>query len=405
MNAASQATPIRRVIASAPDWHLSGVNVFMTRLFRELNARGWDTTVVITNPTAAASERAPVPEDMDIVRLPPTPNRAIRLRQRMLLDELAARAPCVYLPNYDFDTAGVIPALPAGVTVAGIVHSDEGIYYDFVRDLGAWMDGVVAVSTAIEHELEACSPDLAGRLTRIGYGVPVRATAPAKPPAPPLRVVYAGRISHGQKRIGDLAEIVAAIHESEAPVEFDIAGDGPDRQEFERIAAASIAAGSTRMHGSLTPEATASLIDAAHVLVLTSEFEGLPVVLMEAMEAGCVPIVTRIRSGIGELVKDGVNGLMFEVGDIGSACASILRLASEPGLAGAMAGRARARLASSEFALDRSADRYEALFDSLMAARLEPGFKHTPGRAFIPIHHRLGARIATRWAQLTGGRR
>ena len=393
----------RRVIASAPDWHLSGVNVFTTRLFRELRARGWQPSVVITNPTAAPSELAPLPNDLNLVQLPPTSNRAIRRRQAMLREFLAERTPCVYLPNYDFDTAGTLPALPRDVAVAGIVHSDEDVYYDFVREFGEWMDGVVAVSVAIERELGSQLPRLADRVTRISYGVPVRTSAPAKAATPPLRVVYAGRHSQRQKRISDLAAVIAAVHESGAQVEFDIAGDGPDRGEFERCAAASIAAGSTRMHGALSPEATAALFDNAHVLILTSEFEGLPVVMLEAMEAACVPVATRIRSGVGDLVDDGRNGILFPVGDVAAAVRAILRLASGQLPLAEMSAAARATLNSSEFTISHAADRYEALFERMLAARADGRFAPRRGRGVIPRHHRWGPRIAARWAQLTGG--
>ena len=396
---------LRRVVASTPDWHLSGVNVFTTRLFRELRARGWETTVVITNPTAAPDELAPVPDDLNIVRFSPTPNRAIRRRQAMLRDALAERAPCVYLPNYDFDTAGVIPILPRDVAIAGIVHSDEEVYYDFIRDLGEWMDGIVAVSATIKHELAARLPGAKNRLTRIAYGVPMRDSVPAKPASPPLRVVYAGRLSRRQKRITDLADVIAAVHASGAPVTFDVAGDGPDRGEFEQRAAASIAAGATRMHGALSPEATARLFDESHVLILTSEFEGLPVVMIEAMEAGCVPLVTRIRSGIGDLVEDGRNGILFPVGGVAAAADALRRLATGSGTAGleAMAAAARAHLVASEFTLPHAADRYEELFAQVLVARAAGAFAPRPGRALIPRHHRWGPRIAARWARLTGG--
>ncbi|HUG10154.1 MAG TPA: glycosyltransferase family 4 protein [Opitutaceae bacterium] len=393
---------VRHVVASTPDWHLSGVNVFTTRLFRELRARGWETTIVITNPTAAPAELAPVPDDLNIVRLPPTPNRAIRHRQALLRDALTERAPCVYLPNYDFDTAGVLPTLPRSVVVAGVVHSDEEVYYDFIRDLGAWMDGVVAVSTSIETEIAARLPGVKDRLTRIAYGVPVRDRPPAKPQTPPLRVVFAGRLSKRQKRTNDLADVIAAVHKSGASVMFDIAGDGPDRGEFEKRAAASIAAGTTRMHGAISPEATARLFDQSHVLILTSEFEGLPVVMLEAMEAGCVPLVTRIRSGVGDLVEDGRNGILFPIGDVASAADALRQLATGALPLETMAAAARARLESSEFTIARATDRYSALFESMLTSREDGTFRHKPGRAFMPRHHRWGTRIAVRLAQITG---
>jgi len=395
-------SPARRVVASTPDWHLSGVNVFTTRLFRELRSRGWETSVVITNPTASPSERASIPGDLDIVRLPATSNREIRRRQDLLRVTLTERAPCVYLPNYDFDTAGILPELPGNIAAMGIVHSDEDVYYQFIRDLGAWMDGIVGVSSAIVQQISTRTPQLASRCTRVPYGVPIREAIPSKPKSPPLRVLYAGRMSNRQKRIHDLARVIAAAHESNLPVEFDVAGDGPNRGEFERLAAAPVNAGTLRLHGPLTAEATSGLMDNAHVLVLTSEFEGLPVVMLEAMEAGCVPVVTRIRSGIDDLVVDGQDGFLFPVGDVDAAVGILRRLAAEPRAAESAGAAARKKLVSSEFTIGHTCDRYEALFENMLTAREKPGFRRKPGRRFIPRHHRWSSRIAVRWARLRG---
>ncbi|QUV81159.1 glycosyltransferase [Chloracidobacterium sp. D] len=51
-----------------------------------------------------------------------------------------------------------------------------------------------------------------------------------------------------------------------------------------------------------------------HMFVLLSDYEGLPIALMEAMATGLVPICTAMRSGIGQLVVDGVTGCMWLTG-------------------------------------------------------------------------------------------
>ncbi|WP_371821102.1 glycosyltransferase [Chloracidobacterium sp. D] len=50
------------------------------------------------------------------------------------------------------------------------------------------------------------------------------------------------------------------------------------------------------------------------MFVLLSDYEGLPIALMEAMATGLVPICTAMRSGIGQLVVDGVTGCMWLTG-------------------------------------------------------------------------------------------
>ena len=391
-----------RIVASSPDWHLSGVNVFTARLFRELRRRGWDTSVVLTNPTAETCERASFPDDLEVVRFPPTSNRAIRKRQAMLREFLASQAPCVYLPNYDFDTAGVVPTLPVNVATIGVLHSDEPHYYQFAMDLGAWMDGLVVVSEEIQRKLNRLAPALAPRTRRIPYGIIMRSDAPGKPAPYPLRVVYAGRLSHYQKRVQDLAAIIARCHDQRLPIEFEIAGDGPDREAFVRTISQAVESGSARIHGTLSGDSLRTLLDSSHVLILTSEFEGLPIALLEGVESGCVPVVSRIRSGVDELVTDNETGLTFDVGDVRGAVECLQKISLNVDLGRSLAIASRNRLASSSWTIASAAESYATFMEWTLDRRHSGAFAPSPGRAFIPRHHRLRTRAAVRWAQLVG---
>src|SRR6185369_2759616 len=50
--------------------------------------------------------------------------------------------------------------------------------------------------------------------------------------------------------------------------------------------------------------------------LLTSNYEGFCISLIEAMANGCCPVVTDIRSGNKQLVRDGENGFVVPVGDV-----------------------------------------------------------------------------------------
>jgi glycosyltransferase involved in cell wall biosynthesis len=56
-------------------------------------------------------------------------------------------------------------------------------------------------------------------------------------------------------------------------------------------------------------------LGAADIFLLPSRFEGLSLALLEAMAAGCVPIVSS-RGSMPSVVEDGHNGFLIEPGDI-----------------------------------------------------------------------------------------
>jgi hypothetical protein len=115
------------------------------------------------------------------------------------------------VPNDDAHHSCISPTLADGVRIVGVVHSDSTWHYDNVARLGSSWDAVVAVSRAIAAHVPLVDPALAPRLSVIPYGVPVaeRFSPRLRDPAAPLRVVYAGRVVHQQKRVSDLPRVVA----------------------------------------------------------------------------------------------------------------------------------------------------------------------------------------------------
>jgi glycosyltransferase involved in cell wall biosynthesis len=104
----------------------------------------------------------------------------------------------------------------------------------------------------------------------------------------------------------------------------------------------------------------------AHVLVLLSDYEGLPIALMEAMAGGLVPVCFKIQSGIPELVEDEVTGLL--VADRGDGfIAALRRLRDEEGLWPRLSEGARGQIAG-DYSLDVSTRRWKTLFENLQSA-------------------------------------
>jgi glycosyltransferase involved in cell wall biosynthesis len=106
------------------------------------------------------------------------------------------------------------------------------------------------------------------------------------------------------------------------------------------------------------------------IFCLPSVYEGLPNALMEAMAVGCACVATRV-GGVPSLIEDGINGLLVEPADVAGLEKALDRLADDAVLR-ARLGRAARQTIEARFDARRLADRYDALFESVLGRRPEP---------------------------------
>lgn len=106
------------------------------------------------------------------------------------------------------------------------------------------------------------------------------------------------------------------------------------------------------------PEALLALAD---VSVLTSEREGLPRVVVQSVAAGC-PVVINDLPGLGEVLRDGVNGVIAAPDDIDGAVAGLAGLLTCPATLQRLRNGARSTDVSA-WDLDRIGARTTALYD------------------------------------------
>jgi len=109
------------------------------------------------------------------------------------------------------------------------------------------------------------------------------------------------------------------------------------------------------------------LLNWCDIFVLSSDWEGLPLTVLEAMAAGRAVISTSV-GGVPELVEDGVNGILVPLGDAKALAQAFLRLANKPELCRCM-GREGQKRAYECFDIIRCTREYEALYLNLLKDR------------------------------------
>lgn len=181
-----------------------------------------------------------------------------------------------------------------------------------------------------------------------------------------LVAVFVGALSEEK----DVFTAIRAIAKLPDRWQLVIVGDGPDRAAAEREAG-QIAPGRVRFLGQIA--ATAPVITAADVLVLSSRTEGLPGVVIEAAMVGIPSVATEVGF-IGEIVEPGVSGELVAVEAPGEMAQAIL------GLEGRFdeSGRAAHERAVAGFSLESVAERwYEVLAPFVPAAATVPAVTET----------------------------
>lgn len=126
-------------------------------------------------------------------------------------------------------------------------------------------------------------------------------------------IIYVGRLDFVQKRVYRVIDTWNLLENDYPDWHLSIVGDGPDRMNLENhVKALNL----SRVHfeGFQNP---VPYYRRASILMLTSDFEGFPLVLAESMSLGVVPFVYQSFSAVDDIIEDGKDGVILPKSDIG----------------------------------------------------------------------------------------
>jgi glycosyltransferase involved in cell wall biosynthesis len=194
------------------------------------------------------------------------------------------------------------------------LHSDNAPDYASAGELARAFHGVpvVAVSAAIAAEFARLLSARGASVEVVPTGVAIGGSFAVQRDTGPARLVYVGRLTETAKRVSRLVPVVKRCAAAGLDVTLDVIGDGPARGALEAAVREAGLAARIRLLGHLDRDALLSVLPGYTALLLVSDFEGLPVSVVEAMACGVVPIVGAIRSGVSELVQTGENGFVVD---------------------------------------------------------------------------------------------
>lgn len=166
-----------------------------------------------------------------------------------------------------------------------------------------------------------------------------------------------------EKNHAELVRALAVARRAGSRVKIISVGDGPTQPMVAELVAELGLAGDYLFLGE--QKAALPFIAACDAGVLPSTAESLPLAGLEFLSSGAPMIVSSIKA-LSEIVTDGVNGLVYRLGDINSLADVILRM-ENPQTRTALAKSARESVR--KFSMEKMVDAYCQEFEAIMSRR------------------------------------
>lgn len=298
----------------------------------------------------------------------------LRLPWRLARLFRRTRTDVVHTRNAEAFFYGFLGAKIAAVRT--VIHSEHGRTFED-RRLRFWVqrmfslrtDAMFAVSERLKRDLVAHVGIPDGRLNVIYNGVDASRFVPADRG----RIRVACGVDPDDFVVGSVGRLVPVKNFSlllravsslrTENIVVALVGEGPERTALEALARELGIARRVRFLGHR--EDVAELLPAMDVFVLPSVSEGMSNTLLEAMAAGVAVVASNV-GGNPEIVRDRIDGLLFESGDEAGLCDKLRILLADPPLRARLGVSGRERMLR-EFSMEAMISRYEQLYRSAFA--------------------------------------
>jgi glycosyltransferase involved in cell wall biosynthesis len=313
--------------------HCGGMEAFLLRLGRYLRQHGCDVEVITTiEPGEWFGRLSELQIKAQHVAGYSQSSALVPLRHSLRVgSKLAAGKYDVVFLNHARHAQASIARLPENVVAIPILHNDADEIYDVgCGNQDAW-NVAVGVSPKVTATARRKLPHRP--VIELPYGVDLPSAKLWQSRGSfgkRIGLIFIGRIEHTQKGVLWLPDIFKACLDRGIDAALTIVGDGPDSPELQKRLSNYGLQDRTRHLKGLTPELIYGLLMEAHILLMPSNYEGLPIALLESLACGCVPVASRLPGITDAAVEDGETGILVDVGDVSGFTTAVATLYRDP---------------------------------------------------------------------------
>ena len=241
----------------------------------------------------------------------------------------------------------------------GILHSDWTNLRPFLQSQKELLDGVLCVSNTLMELVAECLPELSkdNRIQLIPYpidGVPIMPNRMSLVKRPVI-IGWIGRMQEEQKRVDRLPSLLKAFDDAQIDYRFELLGDGPMQEWLEK----QLPANRTVFHGRKSGDDYYSTLSKWDFITSVSDYEGLPISMLEALSAGVLPLYPTIGSGGDEYAEKLSSNFVWEAFQFEQAASKLNLLLKQP-----EATLHQSRLNAVNLTARHSESEYFRIFDS-----------------------------------------
>jgi glycosyltransferase involved in cell wall biosynthesis len=305
----------------------------------------------------------------ELTSLPGTLRRLLALQRRERFALIQA----------DLPIAGVLARLAGRMATVPVVYTEHNLqerYHALTKWANAatygWNRRVLAVSSEVTASIERSGLRRRTHVVTLPNGVPVEQIRTDAASAAAVRdeldipphhlIVGTVAVFRSQKRLGDWLRVAAQIVAHRNDVTLLMVGGGPLEADVRTQIHTLGLTHRVRTPG-FRPDGR-RLMGLMDVYLMTSEFEGLPIALLEAMTLGKPVVSTRV-GGIPEVIEPDVSGFLTPVGAIDDLARRVVRLLDDEELRARMGGAGAARV-EADFHVRRRVQAIETLYHEVL---------------------------------------